>query len=120
MRTAVARVMFMPNIEIGSASFESSIRAKACSELERLFEPCDELLLGRGAVDRRALRYREAGGVATQDVVSLVREVHLDLCESHLARRGAIGVLVGGHRLGGGDQNAREPLMHGAQPIRDG
>src|SRR6266511_3394676 len=104
MRTAVARVMFMPNIEIGSASFES----------------CDELLLGRGAVYRRALRHREAGGVATEDVVALVREVHLDLCEAHLRRRGTIVVLVRGHRLGGGDQNAREALVHGAQPIGDG
>src|SRR6266568_1840490 len=86
------------------------------TELEGLFEPCDELLLGRGAVYRRALRHREAGGVAAEDVVALVREVHLDLCEAHLRRRGTIVVLVRGAALGGGRRNSRRRGGEGGRP----
>src|SRR6266436_4720162 len=89
------------------------------TKLERLLEPCDELLFGGGRVYRGALRDLDAGRLATEDVVPLVREVYLDLRETHLRRGGAIVVLVGGHRLGRGDQNAREALFHAAQSVGD-
>src|SRR6266850_5969196 len=87
------------------------------AELERLSETRDELLFGVGRVHGGALWHVDAGRLAAEDVVAFVCEVDLDLREAHLRRRGAVAVLVGRHRFGGGDQVAREPLLHLAERI---
>src|SRR2546425_3434791 len=87
------------------------------TKLKRLFQTRHELFLRGRAVDRGALRGGNAGSLAAQDVVALVREVHLDLGETHLRRRRPVVVLVRRHRFGGGDQDARIPLLHVAQRI---
>src|SRR3989441_2281121 len=96
------------------------LRERRLAERERLFQPGDELLLGGRGVHRRPLRRRDARDLAAEDVVAFVREVNLNRGEAHLRRRGPVVVLVRRHRLGGGDQVAREPLLHLAQRVGDG
>src|SRR2546425_8668365 len=95
-------------------------RERRLAECERLFESGDELLLGGRGVHRRALRRRDSSDLTAEDVVAFVREVNLNRGEAHLRRRGPVFVLVRRHRLRGGDQVAREPLLHLAQRVGDG
>src|SRR5439155_6730804 len=95
-------------------------RERRLAECERLFEPGDELLLGGRGVHRGARRRRDSRDLTAEDVVAFVREVNLNRGEAHLRRRGPGFVLVLRHCLRGGDQIARESLLHLAQRVGHG